>query len=186
MEHQEWLTINYTLPREPSRVRVSVWRKLKKSGAVILGQSVWLLPVNESNEAFFQKISDEIIQNNGESYIMRMTPHDNGTSERIIVAFNEARNEEYSEFLEQCDDLLCELEKESGLGKFIFAELEENEDELQKLTGWHQKIMERDFHGASLRPSADEKLEQCRARLEAFNAEVYKQSEKEINNGEIL
>ena len=30
MEHQEWLTINYSLPKEPSRVRVSVWRKLKK------------------------------------------------------------------------------------------------------------------------------------------------------------
>lgn len=41
MEHQEWLTINYSLPKEPSRVRVNVWRKLKKSGAAILGQSVW-------------------------------------------------------------------------------------------------------------------------------------------------
>ena len=60
MEHQEWLTINYTLPKEPSRVRVSVWRKLKKSGAVILGQSVWFLPMYDNNEAFFQKISAEI------------------------------------------------------------------------------------------------------------------------------
>lgn len=179
MEHQEWLTINYILPKEPSRVRVSVWRKLKKSGAVILGQSVWLLPVNETNEAFFQKISDEIIQNNGESYIMRTAPQDEGTSERIIVAFNEARNEEYSEFLEKCDDLLHELEKESGLGKFTFAELEENEDEFQKLTSWYQKITERDFHDASLRPSADERLEQCRARLEAFSAEVYRQNDEE-------
>ena len=179
MEHQEWLTINYTLPKEPSRVRVSVWRKLKKSGAVILGQSVWFLPVNENNEAFLQKISDEIIQNNGESYIMRMIPQDESTLERIVAAFNQARDEEYSELLEQCDDLICELEKESGLGKFTFAELEENEDELQKLTGWYQKITERDFHGASLRPSADEKLGQCRALLEAFGAEVYRQNDEE-------
>jgi len=68
MEHQEWLTINYSLPKEPSRVRVSVWRKLKKSGAVILGQSVWFLPMNDNNEAFFQKISAEITLNGGESY----------------------------------------------------------------------------------------------------------------------
>ena len=179
MEHQEWLTINYTLPKEPSRVRVSVWRKLKKSGAVILGQSVWFLPVTENYEAFLQKISDEIIQNNGESYIMRMIPHDEGTLERMIAAFNQARDEEYGELLEQCDDLLRELEKESGRGKFTFAELEENEDELQKLTGWYQKITERDFLGASLRSSADEKLKQCQARLEAFSAEVYRQNEGE-------
>jgi hypothetical protein len=179
MEHQEWLTINFTLPKEPSRIRVSVWRKLKKSGAVILGQSVWALPVGEDNETFMKKVSDEILQNGGNSYIMRMIPHDEGTLERMIAAFHQARDEEYGELLEQCDDLLRELEKESGRGKFTFAELEENEDELQKLTGWYQKITERDFLGASLRPSADEKLEQCRARLEAFGAEVYRQNDEE-------
>ena len=179
MERQEWLTINYTLPKEPSRVRVSVWRKLKKSGAVILGQSVWFLPVNENNDAFLQKISDEIIQNNGESYIMRMIPQDKSTSERIVAAFNQARDEEYGELLEQYDDLLRELEKESGRGKFTFAELEENEDEFHKLVDWHQKITQRDFHGASLRSYADEKLKQCQTRLEAFSAEVYRQNEGE-------
>ena len=179
MVYQEWLTINYSLPKEPSRVRVSVWRKLKKSGAVILGQSVWFLPVNEDNEVFLQKVSDEIIQSNGASYVMRMIPQDDSTSQRIVDAFNQARNEEYSELLEQCDSLLRELEKESGCGKFTFAELEENEDEFHKLIHWYQKITERDFHGASLRSSADEKLKQCQARLEAFSAEVYRQNEGE-------
>jgi uncharacterized protein YdbL (DUF1318 family) len=179
MTHQEWLTINYSLPKEPSRVRVSVWRKLKKSGAVILGQSVWFLPVNEENEVFLQKVSDEIIQSNGASYVMRMIPQDDSTSQRIVDAFNQARNEEYSELLERCDDMVSELEKESTSGKFTFAELEENEDELQKLSGWHQKITQRDFHSASLRLCADEKLAQCRARLETFSAEVYRQDSKE-------
>jgi len=125
-----------------------------------------------------REISNEILQNGGESYLMKMTPHDEGTSERIIAAFNQARDEEYGELLEQCDDLLHELEKESGQGKFTFAELEENEDEFQKLTDWYRKITERDFHGASLRPAADEKLDQCRARLEAFSAEVYRQNDE--------
>lgn len=177
MEHQEWLTINYTLPKEPSRIRVSVWRKLKKSGAVIFGQSVWLLPVTKDYADFLQKVSDEILQNGGNSYIMRMVPQDESTSERIIDAFNGARDEEYSELLEQCDNLLRELEKESGRGKFTFAELEENEDEFHKLTNWYQKITERDFHGASLRSYADEKLKQCQTRLEAFSAEVYRKND---------
>ncbi len=179
MVYQEWLTINYSLPKEPSRVRVSVWRKLKKSGAVILGQSVWFLPINEDNEVFLQKVSDEIIQSNGASYVMRMIPQDDSTSQRIVDAFNQARNEEYSELLEQCDSLLRELEKESGCGKFTFAELEENENEFHKLINWYQKITERDFLGASLRSSADEKLKQCQARLEAFSTEVYRQNEGE-------
>ncbi len=177
MEHQEWLTINYSLPKEPSRVRVNVWRKLKKSGAVILGQSVWFLPVSKENEACLEKISDEVIQNNGTSYLMRMTPQDEGTSARITLAFNQARDDEYAELLEQCDDLVRELEKESALGKFTFAELEENEDELQKLTRWYQRIADRDFFGASLHSRANEKLDQCRARLESFSEAVYHQSD---------
>ena len=178
MEYQEWLTINYTLPKEPSRVRVNVWRKLKKRGAVILGQSVWFLPANKENQVYLQKISSEILQNNGESYIMRMFPQDEGTSERIIATFNQARDDEYGELLEQCEDLLRELGKESILGKFTFAELEENEDELQKLARWYQKIIDRDFFGASLHPCSDEKLEECRARLELFSKEVFQRSDE--------
>ncbi|HWR23518.1 MAG TPA: Chromate resistance protein ChrB [Feifaniaceae bacterium] len=178
MEHREWLTINYTLPREPSRVRVSVWRKLKKSGAVILGQSMWVLPAGVDNAELLQELSDEVLHNGGEAYLMKMAPHDADTSERIVAAFHQARDDEYRELLEQCDDLIRELEKESGLGKFSFAELEENEAEFQKLDDWHQRIMRRDFYGAPLRPSAEEKLEQCRARLGMFSAEVYRQNDE--------
>ena len=39
MKSIEWLMLNFTLPKEPSRVRVSTWRKLKKSGSVNIGQS---------------------------------------------------------------------------------------------------------------------------------------------------
>jgi flagellar motility protein MotE (MotC chaperone) len=175
MEPKEWLTINYSLPKGPSRVRVSVWRKLKKSGAVILGQSIWFLPVNETNETFLQTISTEITQNGGESYIMRMTPQNESTAQHIISTFNQARDKEYAELLEQCDDLLCELEKESEHGKFTFAELEENEDELKKLADWYHTINERDFRCASLHFSADEKLGQCRTKLETFSSAVYRQ-----------
>jgi len=177
MEHREWLTLNYALPKEPSRVRVSVWRKLKKSGAVILGQSVWVLPASEDSADLLQELSEEILQNGGEAYLMKMAPHDAGTSERVVAAFQQARDDEYRELLEQCDDLLRELERESGLGKFSFAELEENEAEFQKLTDWYQKIARRDFYGAPLRPPADEKLEQCRAKLGVFSTEVYRQTD---------
>ncbi|MHC1692932.1 MAG: Chromate resistance protein ChrB [Sphaerochaetaceae bacterium] len=125
MEPKEWLTINYSLPKGPSRVRVSVWRKLKKSGAVILGQSIWFLPVNETNETFLQTISAEITQNGGESYVMRMIPHNESTAQHIVSAFNQARDEEYTELLEQCDDLLRELEMKSEYGASLHFSADE-------------------------------------------------------------
>ncbi len=49
----KWAVIGYTLPREPSRVRVSLWRKLKKRGAVSIQQSMWVLPHSGGNDRFF-------------------------------------------------------------------------------------------------------------------------------------
>ncbi|MEL7565756.1 MAG: Chromate resistance protein ChrB, partial [Dehalobacterium sp.] len=62
MNHKEWLMLNFTLPKEPSRVRVSVWRKLKKCGAVSIG-SMWVLPVSDYHISIFNEISNEITQN---------------------------------------------------------------------------------------------------------------------------
>lgn len=39
-----WLILIYHLPREPSRYRVAVWRKLKALGAIYLQDGVAALP----------------------------------------------------------------------------------------------------------------------------------------------
>lgn len=71
MPENEWLTLNFTLPKEPSRIRVSIWRKLKKCGSVNIGQSIWLLPVSEENISIFKAISKEIFQHKGIAYVMK-------------------------------------------------------------------------------------------------------------------
>lgn len=176
MEEQEWLTLNYTLPKEPSRVRVSVWRKLKKSGAVVIGQSVWVLPLEEKFLALIQDIADEITQNGGEAYIMRAALVNDGSPDTITKVFCRERDEEYQEFLGKCEDFSYELEKETKKENFTFAELEENEEEYQKLSAWYQKIADRDFFRASLRQPSEQELEKCKERLEAFSQEIYKRN----------
>ena len=44
MENQSWVLLIYRLPREPSRHRVAVWRKLKDLGALYLQDGVAALP----------------------------------------------------------------------------------------------------------------------------------------------
>jgi len=39
-----WVVLVYKIPREPAAGRVSVWRKLKRLGALLLHDAVWLLP----------------------------------------------------------------------------------------------------------------------------------------------
>jgi hypothetical protein len=103
MPQQDWIVINYTLPREPSRTRVAIWRKLKKIGSVNIQQSMWLLPDTSENYDQLCQIKDGIVQFGGEAFVMHARV-DAPSQQVIIDRFNAARDEEYFELLGQCDD----------------------------------------------------------------------------------
>ncbi len=177
MDQQEWAVINYTLPREPSRARVSIWRKLKKIGAVSIQQSMWILPLSDENYSLLYEIKREVLQDSGEAFVMTAAVEEDG--KKIIVdRFNAARNEEYGELLEQCEDFFREIDKEITRKNFSFAEIEENEEELSKLQEWFAKISARDFFDAPLKEKAASTLSKCMETLDDFCDWVY-----EFNDG---
>ena len=177
MEENEWAAISYTLPREPSRARVSVWRKLKKIGAVSIQQSMWILPANDENRRTLNEIKSEVSQNSGEAFVMAFCADEDG-KKIIMEKFNAARDEEYGELLEQCEEFFKEIDKETARKNFTFAEIEENEEELGKLKQWYEKISARDSFGAPLREKAKSLLAQCAELLDGFCDKVYEFSEK--------
>ena len=176
MENLEWVIISYTLPREPSRIRVHLWRKLKKIGAANIQQSLWMLPLTEENDNTLSDIKDEVSQNNGEAFVMKCFT-DEDTSIRIISRFNESRDEEYTELIEQCEAYFREIDKETARKNFSFAEIEENEEELLKLKQWFIKIMARDTFKAPLREKGELILAKCADLLNEFCDKVYEYTE---------
>lgn len=178
MKDGQWLMISYTLPREPSRVRVSIWRKLKKIGAVNIQQSLWILPLSEENESVFRGIEKEVEKSGGEAVLFYSSAGDEN-EKAIIDKFNEARNEEYGELLEQCGDFFKEIEKETERKNFTFAEIEENEEELGKLKNWYHKIEARDAFQANLGSRSKEALFKCKEALDGFCNSVYALNENE-------
>ncbi len=177
MEQNEWIAINYTLPREPSRARVSIWRKLKKIGAVSIQQSMWILPSNDENCDLLNEIKDEVSRNGGEAFVMTISADEDG--EKIIIEkFNAARDEEYGELFEQCEEFFKEIDKETARKNFTFAEIEENEEELNKLKQWYEKIAARDTFGSPLQEKAKLMLAKCAELLDGFCDKVYEFNDK--------
>ena len=43
-EARQWIVVLARLPGEPARHRMAVWRELRRSGAIALGQAVWAIP----------------------------------------------------------------------------------------------------------------------------------------------
>lgn len=63
---RSWLLLAYKVPREPTANRVSVWRKLKRLGAVLLNDAAWVLPANPQTAEQFQWLAMEIREMGGE------------------------------------------------------------------------------------------------------------------------
>lgn len=178
MKKIKWIVINYNLPTEPSKHRVAIWRGLKKIGAVNVQQSMWILPYNEENYFALEKISHDIESNNGETLLMESMFFDEKHEERVIALVNEKRDEEYREFINECEKYLKEIKKEISIKKFTFAELEEEEEELQKLISWYKKIEARDFLQSSEGTAAKNQIEEIKNAFERYSELVYQNAEK--------
>jgi len=108
---------------------------------------------------------------------MKLSVDDEG-QKIIIDKFNAARDEEYGELFEQCEDFFKEIDKEIARENFTFAEIEENEEELNKLKQWYEKIIARDSFAASHREKAKLVLSKCAEALDGFCDKVYEFNEK--------
>ena len=103
----------------------------------------------------------------------RLPPLTETIEQDILARFRADREEEYAEFYERSQEFLAEIKKETGKLKFTFAELEENEQDFQRLTNWLEKIKKRDFVGGDEAQKAIETLKTCRTAFEIFSTEVY-------------
>jgi hypothetical protein len=169
----EWLLLVYKVPSEPTRLRATVWRRLKSLGAVYLQNAAAALPASPAGERALRKLRHEITEMNGSAVLFRSRALAGEAD--VLAAFQAARNDEYEEIVDRCQDFLAQVEKEHMASHFTFAELEENEVDLAKLQSWFAKVCERDTFGASGRQAVIEILRKCEAALEGYASRVYQE-----------
>ena len=91
-----WLLLLFRLPATHKAVRVAVWRKLRKSGAIAIKTSTYLLPDEPARYEYFQWISKEIRDAGGDATLVRAREIEGLPNEKLIELFNKAREQEYA------------------------------------------------------------------------------------------
>lgn len=168
------------MPAQSSTQRVYVWRKLKSIGVLYWQNAVCLLPKRPGLRVKFEELKNDIEEREGNATLTTIQLPDPKEHADIVSRFRRQADEEYQEFLGQCRDLHAELEKERKDSHFTFAELEENEVELDKLRSWLPKIRERDYFKAPLAAKADTALSACEKDFAKFSAQVAKANERDF------
>jgi hypothetical protein len=166
-----WLLLIYRVPSEPSRLRATVWRRIKSLGAIYVQSSAAALPASRSAERALRKLRSEILDMAGTAMLLSC---DVLAGEPDLRAqFQHARDDEYEEIVDKCADFVAGIDKEYRESHFSYAELEENEVDLVKLRTWLQRVRERDVFGAAGLQAAVSALAECEEKLEAYAARVY-------------
>src|SRR5918997_1295755 len=91
---QEWMLLIHLLPPKPTNLRVRIWRKLQKLGAVAIKNSVYVLPFDEKTHEDFQWLRQEIEAAGGEVSVFRAGAVEGATDEELINLFRKERDEE--------------------------------------------------------------------------------------------
>lgn len=81
----QWLLLSYRLPREPSRLRLAAWRRLRRAGAILLNEAVWTLPSDPKTREHFEWLAEEIEEQGGTAFLWEAESLA-ASEERLIVA----------------------------------------------------------------------------------------------------
>jgi hypothetical protein len=183
MNTQSYHLLIYQVPSQPSAARVSIWRELKRIGALYLQQSVCILPTTEPLLHALQKISERITELDGNYHLLPLTSLPEEEERKIIEGFVAQSNLQYDEIIENCEvNFAKEIEFETFRQNFTYAEAEEIRQELDKIRRWYERVVERDWFSAGRRDEAWRCIEHCEKLFETFEEKVFLQQEADESN----
>lgn len=111
-----WLLLLVRLPATHSAERVAIWRKLKKSGAIQIQTSTYVLPDDPPRYETFQWLTQHIRHAGGDATLVRAKEIEGFPNERLIELFNTARAKEYASLRKLLGPLISTARRTSDLG----------------------------------------------------------------------
>jgi hypothetical protein len=124
-----WLLLHYKIAAEPSARRVYIWRKLKRLGAVLVQDTIWVLPHTSQTLEQFQWLTAEIVEMEGEAHLWQAAR---------LLPFQDS--DLVAQFTAQVDELYHQ----------IHSELQQENRDLAALSRRYQQAQTRDYFQSPL------------------------------------
>lgn len=140
-QETSWVLLVYKIPREPTSSRALVWRKLKRLGALLLHDAVWVLPATPWTREQFQWLAVEIGELGGEAYLWESHLLLNGQAGALMQQFQARVDAAYQEILD---------------------EAEQDEADLVALSRKYQQVRAQDYFRSALGTQVRERLMRAR------------------------
>jgi hypothetical protein len=126
---RRWLLLLYKVPPEPTANRVSIWRKLKRLGAILLHDAVWVLPPSPRTIEELRWLAAEIRERGGDAMLWEASLGLDGNDDEVV-----------RQFLAQVDTVYVD----------ILGRLDHPDADLPALSKQYQQAMRQDYFHSPL------------------------------------
>jgi hypothetical protein len=108
-----WLLLIHQVPPKPDYLRVKVWRRLQRLGAVPVKNSVYVLPKSDQTQEDFQWVLREVVESGGEASLCEARFVDGLSVDEVIQLFRSARDNDYQEISRELERIATSLSKKT-------------------------------------------------------------------------
>jgi hypothetical protein len=151
MERPRWVLLVYRMPREPSRHRVAVWRKLRDLGALYLQDGVAALPEDAVTREQLEWLQLRVREARGEATLWEGRPGTMAEEAELVEAFRSSREEAYRTIIAGAE----RLRRKAEMGGSVL-------EQLGKLEREFRAERRRDYFRSPLRLEAAKALKAAR------------------------
>ena len=159
----------YRIPREPSRHRVAVWRKLQDLGALYLQDGVAALPEDAVTREQLEWLQLRVREAGGETTLWEARPGTVAEEAELVGAFRGSREEAYRTIIAGAERI--RRKAEMGAGTML--------EQLGKLEREYRAERRRDYFRSPLRTEASAALKDARRAVRAQDRGVEVQDVEE-------
>lgn len=158
-----WLLLIHQIPPKPDYLRVKIWRRLQRLGAVPVKNSVYVLPKSDQTQEDFQWVLREVVESGGDASLCEARFVDGLTDDEVARLFRSAREDNYQEISRDLERIATSLSKKTKTDSETRKRLALDLERLRKRLA---EIVAIDFFNASGREGAERLIFSLDARLQ--------------------
>jgi len=165
----KWILFTHQIAQDAPNLRVKVWRDLKKYGAALFKNAVYVLPYTKEYEEILLWLCKHIKDSGSDASLFITESLDKKQDEEIVKTFNDACDKEYLVLSNVCDNMLKTVEQIEGTEGITDSLTHDIKKRLNETIKSAEDLARIDFFNAPQKERVSQKIQLLQQKLDGWS-----------------